>query len=391
MAEQPPGIDPKELETAFSLFTVASEQLTEAYSELQLQVESLTRQLEIANGNLRRELEEKAALSRRLSLLLANLPAGVVEIDGVGKVIAMNPAAHRLLAPLCEGMDWEQFSREQLELDTVSDLWRHHHADGVLQLNLSYGDMPQETHRIVLVHDLTESWNLQQDLAHHKRLAAMGEMAAGLAHQLRTPLATALLYSANLTKPQLPEPDRIRFAQKSLARLRHLESLIQNMLRFVRGQALPLESCDLTSCIQEAVQTMQPQLEAAGLQLICSLPGHAILAMVNRKELQGVVLNLLDNAMHATQSGGTIMVSLACDDGQAVVTVRDTGAGMGPEVLERLFEPFFTTRKEGTGLGLAIVQNLVSQFGGTVEATSSPGEGSEFMLRLPRLAGASKV
>ncbi|WP_148716216.1 sensor histidine kinase [Chitinolyticbacter meiyuanensis] len=384
-------MDPKELETAFSLFAVASEQLTEAYSELQRQVESLTRQLEIANGNLRRELEQKAALSRRLSLLLAHLPAGVVEIDGEGRVIALNPAARRLLAPLAEGMLFQQFAAEQLQRDESSDSWLHHTQEGQLRLAMLYSEMPEETHRIVLVQDLTEAWNLQQDLDRHKRLAAMGEMAAGLAHQLRTPLATALLYSAHLAKPALPEPDRLRFADKTLARLRHLESLIQNMLRFVRGQTLEHEVFDLAACVRDALQTMQPLLDGAGLKLVPLLPAGAISVEANRKELQGVILNLLDNAMHATSAGGTITVSLCVAEEEASVVVSDTGSGMAPEVLERLFEPFFTTRKDGTGLGLAIVRNLMMQFGGQVSVVSTLGQGSEFTLRLPLADVAAKV
>ncbi|TJZ65881.1 sensor histidine kinase [Chitiniphilus eburneus] len=391
MAEHPPSLDPKELETAFSLFTMASAQLTEAYSELQQQVESLTRQLEITNGNLVRELEEKAALSRRLSLLLAHLPAGVLEVDGSGKVIAMNPAAHRLLFPLDEGMDWRAFTESHLEMDSATDLWSYSHSDVTLRLNLSEGQMPEESSRIVLVQDLTESWTLQQDLVRHKRLAAMGEMAAGLAHQLRTPLATALLYSANLTKPTLAENERIRFAEKTLMRLRHLESLIQNMLRFVRGQSLSQERFDAVGCVHEALQTMQPQLDAAGVTLHATLPKAGMEVVANRKELQGVILNLLDNGMHATPAGGTIAVTLAGDKGELVISVRDTGRGMSPEVQERLFEPFFTTRKDGTGLGLAIVQNLMSQFGGSVAVSSSPGQGSEFVLRLPLWVSPSNV
>ncbi|WP_255989969.1 sensor histidine kinase [Chitinolyticbacter albus] len=391
MADPAAGMDPKELETAFSLFAVASEQLTEAYSELQRQVESLTRQLEIANGNLRRELEQKAALSRRLSLLLAHLPAGVVEIDGEGRVIALNPAARRMLTPLKEGELFQQFAATHLQRDEASDSWLNPCETGQLRLGVLYSDMPEETHRIVLVQDLTESWNLQQDLDRHKRLAAMGEMAAGLAHQLRTPLATALLYSAHLTKPELGDVDRRRFAEKTLARLRHLESLIQNMLRFVRGQTLEQEGFDLVACVRDALQTMQPLLEGAGLKLVTLLPADAIEVVANRKELQGVVLNLLDNAMHATPSGGTITVSVAVLESEARVVVADTGAGMSDAVQERLFEPFFTTRKEGTGLGLAIVQNLMLQFGGQVAMVSAPGQGSEFTLRLPLASAASKV
>ncbi len=199
----------------FSLFTEASKQLSDAYADLQQQVEFLTKQLEIANGNLRRELEEKAALSRRLTVLLEQLPGGVVEVDERNQVAAMNPAARAMLAPLQQGDDWSGFRSQALTPTSSDDLWVYPRSQGSLRLNIKESAMPAENRRILLVQDLTQSWSLEQALARHQRLATMGEMAAGLAHQLRTPLATALLYAGHLAKPVLPEADRIKFGEKN--------------------------------------------------------------------------------------------------------------------------------------------------------------------------------
>ncbi|WP_035055465.1 sensor histidine kinase [Andreprevotia chitinilytica] len=390
MAEQNNGIDPQELEAAFSLFTAASQQLTEAYADLERQVGSLTQQLEIANGHLRRELEEKAALSRRLSLLLDRLPGGAVELDAHGNVTLMNPAAARLLAPLSVGMRWTDFVVQKLQPTSVADLWIYPCASGELRLSIGSAEVPEEGGSILLVQDLTESWQLQQALAHHRRLAAMGEMAAGLAHQLRTPLATALLYTGHLAKPQLSEVERAKFSEKTLARLRHLEALIQNMLRFVRRQALPTEPVELVSCLGEAIQTIQPQLDAADMSLVQHLASD-VYVQANRKELLSLILNLLENAIQASAEGSVVELSLVFDVDFATITVSDHGKGMSPEVQERLFEPFFTTRKDGTGLGLAIVRNLLDQFGGDISVRSTLGQGSEFAVKLPVLVDPSNV
>ncbi|MBM3115221.1 sensor histidine kinase [Jeongeupia naejangsanensis] len=384
------NIDPHELEAAFSLFTEASQQLANTYAELQQQVVSLTGQLEIANGHLRRELDEKAALSRRLTILMERLPGGVVELDAAGMVSMLNVAARQLLAPLTEGMDWAAFSAEHLK-QGEADLWLYPQAKGVLRLRLVGTSLPEESRRILLVQDLTATWALEQSLAQHKRLAAMGEMAAGLAHQLRTPLATALLYAGHLARPQLAEADRCRFAVKAVDRLRHLEALTQGMLHFVRGNVLDMVPVSLGDCLLEAVHTIEPQFAARQMRLVLNDGSKAAHVLADSKELMGLVLNLLENAMLASDAGSCVELSVCCDSDFATMVVRDSGRGVAPEHLERLFEPFYTTRKDGTGLGLAIVHSLAERFGGDVTVRSVLGEGTEFIVRLPVLNDVSNV
>lgn len=387
MSEVNSSIDPRELEVAFSLFNEASRQLSSAYAELQQQVVFLTEQLEIANGALRRELDEKAALSRRLGLLLERLPAGVVELDVSGLVALMNPAAARLLGESVIGKCWDAFRAECFSVVPESDWWIYRDR----RVSVVESSIPEEGIRFVLIHDMTESWELQQELARHQRLAAMGEMAAGLAHQLRTPLATALLYAGHLARPVLADADRCRFAGKTLDRLRHLEALIGNMLRFVRGQAHETEIVCLADLLEESAQTLAPQFEADGIALRVDVSDRSLEVRVNRKEMVGALVNLLDNARHASAGGACVEMSLGQEGKAALIDVCDQGCGMSPEVLARLFDPFFTTRKDGTGLGLAIVRNLVTMYGGEIQAQSQPGLGSRLQIRLPLVAVRSRV
>lgn len=378
-----PSIDPRELETAFSLFNEASRQLSSAYAELQGQVTSLTAQLEIANGALRRELEEKAVLSRRMGLLLSRLPAGVVELDSSGIVTQMNPAAEQLLGADMLGCVWAHLKCKRFSTMPESDLWKYQGSRGVRRLSVVESSIPEEHISLLLIHDLTDSWELEQALSRHQRLAAMGEMAAGLAHQLRTPLATAMLYTGHLSRPVLQDVDRIRFAGKSLDRLRHLEALIGNMLRFVRGQSHELEIVPFSELLSEAAQVVAHQYVEKSVVLEINAVGGESMVRVDRKEMVGVLANLLDNACYASLPGMKVTMALDCQMGDAIVEVQDCGCGMSSDVLEHLFEPFFTTRKDGTGLGLAIVRNLVSLYGGDVMAKSSVGKGSVLRIRLP--------
>ncbi|GAB3264962.1 sensor histidine kinase [Chitinimonas naiadis] len=376
-------IDRAELEQAFSLFTEASRQLVESYQELEQQVSSLTQELAVANGALRQQFEEKAALSNRLETLLAALPGGVVELDNDDAVVTSNPAAVSIFGRELVGVLWPDAVEKTLLSTAVANEWTLPEQEGQeKRVSIVTSQLPTGE-RILLIHDVSESWRLRKQLEQHKRLAAMGEMAAGLAHQLRTPLATALLYTANLAKPQLGESDRIKFGQKSLTRLRYLETLIQNMLQFVRGQQAEIELTDWVQIAEEALQTVQPQDIDQSRRWEVILPDGEAVVEANRKELTGALINLLENALQATKPGDEIRLALVRDGGNWRMKISDQGCGMPESVRERLFEPFFTTRKEGTGLGLAIVRNLVTAYGGQIDVVSSPGEGADFTILLP--------
>jgi len=384
----PKQVDPKELEQAFSLFNEASAQLTGAYQELQQQVERLTGELAVANVELRRQLLEKEALSQRLSHLLAAMPAGVVVLDQRGGISEMNPAAQELLGDKLVGRMWAEVAAHALVQTVVPHEWDLVPIGGAVPRRVGISSSPLDAAggQVLLIHDMTEAYALQRELQRHQRLSAMGEMAAGLAHQLRTPLATALLYTAHLNKPDLAEAERVRFADKVLARLRHLEHLIQDMLLFVKGEGGGQDAVLLSSLLVELQQVMEPQMAEHGLDFKVDDDSRGAAVLGSRKALTGALLNLLENAMQACPRGGR--VGLKCEvgeGGQVVLRVTDSGKGIDAAIQERLFEPFYTTRNEGTGLGLAIVRGVVEAHRGTVQVKSAPGCGSEFSLRLPKL------
>ncbi len=378
-------LDPKELEQAFTLFNEVSAQLTGAYHELQQQVERLTRELEVANGELRHQLLQKEALSQRLGHLLAAMPAGVVVLDHQGGITEMNPAARQLLGERVLGAPWAQVAEDRLQQTN----YPHERelapesGGGLLRVGISSSPLDAAGGQVVLIHDITEAHAMRRELQRHQRLSAMGEMAAGLAHQLRTPLATALLYAAHLGRPALQEGDRLRFADKVLARLRHLEHLIQDMLLFVKGESAGQDTIPVSSLLAELQQVIEPQMAQRGLAFSVEDQGGEAFVLGSRKALVGALLNLLENAMQACREGAEVRLKGGAAGGEVVLSVADNGPGIDEEVQERLFEPFFTTRAEGTGLGLAIVRGVAEAHGGRVEVASAPGSGSEFIVHLP--------
>jgi two-component system sensor histidine kinase FlrB len=213
----------------------------------------------------------------------------------------------------------------------------------------------------------------------------MGEMAAQLAHQLRTPLAAALLYAGNLENPDLPAVTRISVAEKTVARLKHLERLIQDMLLFARGEVLGRESFAVSDLLGELAQTFEPLAQNCGISFAVADASDGAVVIGNRKALAGALTNLLENALQAVDVDGAARITLAADPGVEAVSIRviDNGRGMDAMTAARLFEPFFTTRPEGTGLGLAIARGVARAHGGSIEVHSQPGTGAEFLLTLP--------
>jgi two-component system sensor histidine kinase FlrB len=377
--EVSPG-EAQRLAEAFRIFSQASEELTSAYSELQGQVSRLTQELAVANGKLRQQYQEKAALTERLSLLLAALPAGVVVLGADGRVLTSNPAADELLGDTLD-RPWADLEVELLQAtDTPGE-----HLCGERRLAIAVTPFDSAGGRIVLVHDITEAQQLKTQAARNHRLAAMGEMAAQLAHQLRTPLAAALLYAGNLENPDLPATIRVSIAEKTVARLKHLERLIQDMLLFARGEVLGRESFAVSDLLGELAQTFEPLAQNCGIRFVVADASEGAVVIGNRKALTGALTNLLENALQAVDVDGAARITLAADPGHEAVSIRviDNGRGMDTMTAARLFEPFFTTRPEGTGLGLAIARGVARAHGGSIEVHSQPGAGAEFLLTLP--------
>ena len=370
------------LAEAFRIFNQASEELSTVYSSLQGQVVMLTEELAAANGALRQQYLEKAALTERLSLLLAALPAGVVVLDAAGCVLQSNPAAETILGPDLVTRAWELVERERLAANGTPGEYQ---AGDKRRVAVTVTPLDSAGGRIVLLNDITEAHRLKTQSERNERLAVMGEMAAQLAHQLRTPLAAALLYTANLENPELPQASRISIAQKAVGRLKHLERLIQDMLLFARGEVLGRETMVISELLQELRQTIEPLARSRGVafQVEGGLPETPLSG--NRKALSGALTNLLENALQAVAAtpGAAVLLAVSRVGESVAFSVKDNGPGMTPAVLARLFEPFFTTRTDGTGLGLAIARGVVRAHGGNIEVHSVVGHGTEFIVILP--------
>lgn len=358
----PPPLDAAQLAEAFAIFSRASEELSQAYGALQGQV---------------------AQLSERLNVLMGALPAGVVVLGRQGTVVQANRAAAALLGEDLDGRLWSDLATVLGPTDTPGE-WVLHVHGLARRVSVSEALMDSGEGRIVLLHDVTEAHGMRLAAERNERLAAMGEMVAGLAHQLRTPLSAAMLYTASLRQPELNVLDRGRVADRAIERLRHLERLIRDMLLFARGDRLDRQSFKVCELVAELTHTLEPVAKARRVVFVASCAcGHQVLAG-DRKAVAGALTNLLENAVQVSEEGGQVLFSADLAGNEVRFLVQDAGPGIAPAIQERLFEPFFTTRAEGTGLGLAIARGVARAHGGDIQVSSRPGEGTEFLLILPR-------
>ncbi len=384
------AVNQEQLKLAFDAFNAASEQLSGVYQDLQLKVERLTQELALANGELHRQLSAKEALSQKLTLLLNALPGGVVALNVDERVEQVNPAASLMLGDPIINLSWQKIIDERLLPTAIANEWNVEWQSGeniaMEQRRIRIESSPADPagRRILLIHDITEAYAMQERIRRNQRLTSMGEMAANLAHQLRTPLSTALLYASHLGNDALMPDERQKFATKTIERLKHLEHLTGDMLRFVKGETAQFESVEISTLLMELQQVIEPQIKRSGMYLNIHDHSQGVNLMTDRKALCGAFINLLENAVQVSAVGDEI--TLICDlkKNDVVFRVHDNGPGIDNMLREHLFEPFFTTRTEGTGLGLAIVRAVVQSMGGSIEVNSAPQSGSEFIIRLPR-------
>lgn len=368
-----------ELQRAFAMFNAVSAELTQAYEALQAKVASLTEELAVANGELRRQYREKEALSERLSSLLDALPAGVVLLDAAARVGALNPAAIEMFGTGALGQHWGDVVSRSLEPTLTVGEWRM----GEARLSMAESVLPSGDGKILLIHDISQAQKLKEELERSQRLAAMGEMAASLAHQLRTPLAAAMLYTANLGQPEMADAARSKFSHKATAQLQRLERLIQDVLLFARGESIGRDTMPASELLGDVAQTMEGLMREHGIEFdTVDACGSAIL-IGSRKAIFGALVNLLENALQATPAGGKICLSGKIAGDFVRFEVCDSGPGVPQDKQDRIFEPFYTTKGQGTGLGLAIAQGVARAHGGGITLKSPLGQGATFAMSLP--------
>jgi two-component system NtrC family sensor kinase len=355
-------------------------------------------------GQLQVQLEEVQQLQRYTEGIFESSPAGIAVLDGERRLVSINSAFARL------------FSRGQAELmgrglesvlpvrplpapgeGPVEVSWCDETgAERHLQLSLAAFDRGRRQGLYVLVvHDVSERVAMENALREKDRLAALGMLAAGVAHEVNTPITGISSYAQMLLEETEPSDPHYEILKKVERQTFRAARIVNNLLEFARRRQNEPKPVPLAPLVGECLDLLGERMSKRGIQVAWEPPAEAVEVMGCDGELQQVVTNLVMNAIDAMCEksdkdggcpGARLAVSLEKAGPLAVLRVRDSGPGIPPEKLEMIFQPFYSTKlnRGGTGLGLSISYDIVRRHGGDLRVESRPGEGACFIVELPR-------
>ncbi len=378
------------LQEAFVNFNRASLELERYYRSLEERVRELTRQLA-------ESLDERRRLGDLLCSVLESISAGVVVVDREGLIVAFNRAAERMTSFRREEVEGKPFGllfpeRWLREGRVLEERW------GQKWIRVVPSPLKGEAARgwVLVLEDVTELRKWQQQAMRNEGLSAMGEVAAQVAHEIRNPLGVIKLFASLLRKEFDGDGRRGELLEHILIGVKEIEGVLGNLLLFVRPQAPVFRTIDLRAPLREVLSFVAPLLEENGIRMVERISRSPLEIEGDGELLKQVFYNVVLNAVQAMPEGGTLRVSTTRRrsriKGQRMVevAVADSGVGIPPEDLQRIFSPFFTTKERGTGLGLTVVHRIVEIHGGLVEVESEVGKGTTFRISIPLKGGSRR-
>ncbi len=380
--DAPEAVDMKALKEAFVEFTRTTETMETAYTQLQEHVTSLDRELQDRNRDL-------ALTTDYLNSILDSMSDGVIAVNTDGIITTFNRAAETIL-------DYrsEEVLRKSYRQIFGRELGKTHHLQAV-EIPAKEGDMIPVSEKnstisdregrdigsMKVFQDLSEIEALRKQVRRKDRLAAIGEMAATVAHEIRNPLG-GIRGFASLLQRDIPGDDpRSRLVEKILTGTKSLDRGVGDLLEYTR----PIELHVKRVGVAELVETASGYLALDGKAISVEIDvDDSLEVAVDPDRIRDVFLNILLNSVQSIEGTGTVNISAASSAAFVTVNITDTGAGIAPKDLEHIFSPFFTTKEKGTGLGLAVASKTVESHGGEIQVTSNDGNGTTFLITLPR-------
>jgi PAS domain S-box-containing protein len=348
------------------------------------------------------ELDNLRRLHRQI---LQDLPLGVCATDSQGKVVLWNLALETMTGIGAAAMVGMRLNRIPRPWDVLLGGFARSNEDHIYRMELAVAGKPRwyNLHKaayadpvlggvgtstagmVMLIEDLTDLGNLEAELAHNDRLASVGRLAAGVAHEIGNPVTGIASLAQNLRHEEDPEIMR-QSIEDIVEQTRRISAILGTLKSFSRGSGhlQQRETFPLHEAIEQAVHLLRLTHKDDGIRFEASCPPHLVMTG-NRQQLSQVLVNLLDNAADASQAGDRVEVIARADGQQAVIEVMDRGQGIPEELHETVFEPFYTTKPtgQGTGLGLSLAHKIVSDHEGSLQIDSQPGLGTRVIVTLP--------
>ena len=361
----------------------------------------------IENARLYQSLEQKAMQIERLKdfseNIVESLNIGVLTVDLEDCIESWNPQLEDLLAiPRREAL--QRHLQDVLPQDLVAEIALRatsDHVSGIYKFHLNtpagrrlvinasiaplVGKNGARLGRLILLDDITQRVRLEEQMVQTEKLTSLGLLAAGVAHEVNTPLAVISNYIQMLAK-QIPADDpRQKTIERIVKQTFRASEIVNNLLNFSRTGAAEFVEVNLNSVLEETLTLVQHPFKTAQVNVIKNYTEQLPPVLGSITRLQQVFLNLFMNARDAMPSGGMLEVRTGAHNGSVAVEVTDTGSGIPAENLHRIFDPFFTTKAtgRGTGLGLSVSYGIIKEHAGKVDVRSTPGKGTSFRLEFP--------
>jgi two-component system sensor histidine kinase HydH len=348
----------------------------------------------------------KTSLSRIKAFsdrVVENMPVGLLAADESGKIVSLNRTAEEILKQSSlemTGLSLQQVLPPEVvrlasdlkakESAILEDEVECHLQDGTplfLDVSVSLLQDSEETAPglLILFRDLTEIQSLKREIETSRRLASLGRLAAGVAHEIRNPLSSIKGFATYFRERYRDNPDDRKTSEIMIQEVDRLNRVITQLLDFARPPAIQKKRASLQGLIQHSLKIIERQASAKQIEVHSLLPSEIKEVDLDPDGINQVLLNLYLNALEAMDQGGRLSVLLSMEEGAPWVKIRvsDTGTGISKENLEHIFDPYFTTKQTGTGLGLAIVHKIIEAHGGEVRAESEIGRGTTIYVLLP--------
>jgi PAS domain S-box-containing protein len=403
------------LSQAFQTFNEATQQLQDSYDDLKERVKLLDLELAKKNQELEKNLTEKEEVKNYLNNILESLTTGVIVIDKQGRITTFNKTAGWItgLTPeSCLGKPLPDLFHDDLFENMVSRLTKTGGnplsvdreittATGSrIQIQASASPVldPDETQigSLLIVKDMTRIRHLEIEAQRNQRLRAMGEMAAGIAHEIRNPLGSIELFASLLKKDVEADEEKFKLVEHIRSGVKNMDRIISTLLLYAKSPRPSQQKCDIHQLLNTLLTGSSDIVIPDNIKILRNFEENNAWVNGDQELLKQVFSNLIRNAIQAMPHGGELdlntkkvsapsnLSETGNDHRQFItITVSDTGQGIPPDHLVKIFNPFFSTKDKGTGLGLSISHNIIKAHQGTIDAESEEGRQTTFIVKLP--------
>ena len=354
------------LQSAFTLFYEESKKLEAQQTELQSKIDLLSTELSESN--------------QRITALIKAMPAGVILLENqIVKIF--NPSALQFF-PFLKSEQLFAIPKYWKQSITPGEYFIESVEPSGINRTVQVIKIEEDFRTIIQIQDITQNILNLQKSQQESRLTAMGKMTASIAHQIRTPLATALIYSSHLCDLELDDATRMDFAQRLRKQLLGLEKLSKEMLHFVSNRPQKLELISIHDLIQDTQNIIQALCDEKQVKFMTQSCSPSIKVSAEKTPLMNALIAILENALEVSEHNQKIELTTQIDKQRCYIMIEDQGPGIPEEILDTMFEPFFSTGANGTGLGLSIAKNAIEAHRGTIQVQNT-GRGARFTITLP--------